>query len=499
MYVSADPVDCQRKNRMRIVAIVLFCIAGLLTALLMPNNMALIQLTGVSIARALALILALGFWVACGRLDSWGSNRIVVGLGAILGALALTGGCLFIQITRDDNVPAPWPWVYCITAALLPICFMAAALLPSRKMFIIASVLAPIAGLTVISTWKQLNATYIENLPETKQRRENEVLLASRLAEVDRIPANAGPESFLEFINPDELWDVRTKAQERIEAIPDWIARLSPLLNGEKRLNALYVLTRKAGSLPDDVLERCWSVAESIARERTELVKKGTLSAKADEQMLYDSVYQIGDPSETTREKHCKELVAVQEYLLAVKTTIDAAFLDGWVRKAQLNLIREDAGIVPLLEFVGPEAYDVREEALARIARIPDSASKLAELLDGPARLGALVALAKTAGELQADLLERCWRAAGLTAREMAAGIKLGNPPAQIEVRKLSSSAGLLWAKLGSNHPEGRLADLAVMRDVVQAVGADWEKAEFAWADRVLAAGNASGSEKGKK
>jgi hypothetical protein len=483
---------------MQIVAIALFCIAGLLSVLLMPNNMALLQLTGVSLARALALILALVFWVACGRLDSWGSSRIVVGLGAIVGALALTGGCLYIQITRDDNVPAPWPWVYCITAALLPICFMAAALLPSRKLFIIASVLAPIAGIAVVSTWKQLNATYNENLPETKQRRENDALLARRLAEVDHIPASAGPESFLEFMNPDEPFDVRTQAQLRIEATPDWIARLSVLLDGEKRLNALYVLTRKAGSLPETLLERCWSVAASIARERTERVKKGALSAKADEQMLYDSVYQMGEPSETTREKHCKELVAVQEFLLVAKTTINAAFLDGWIRKAQLHLIPEDAGILPLLEFVGPEAYDVREEALARIARFPDSTSKLAELLDGPHRLAALVALAKRAGELPEDLLERCWRAAGMIAREMAAGIKQGNPPAPIEVRKLSSSAGLLWVKLGSNHPAGRLADLAVMRDVVQAIGADWEKAEFAWADQALAAGSASGSGTGK-
>ena len=153
---------------------------------------------------------------------------------------------------------------------------------------------------------------------------------------------------------------------------------------------------------------------------------------------------------------------------------------------------------MPLLEFVGPEAYDVREEALARIAKFPDSTAKLIELLDGPHRLDALVALAKRAGDLTEDLLERCWRAAGVTAHEMAALIKQGNPPTRIDLRKLTSSAGLLWVKPGSNHSEGRLADLAVMRELVQAVAADWEKAEFAWADQVLAAGSAAGSGKGK-
>lgn len=70
---------------MQVLAIALFGVAVALSAWLLPNNMFLLRLLSVSAARALALVLALVFWVACGRLDSWGSNRVVGQAGLHLG------------------------------------------------------------------------------------------------------------------------------------------------------------------------------------------------------------------------------------------------------------------------------------------------------------------------------------------------------------------------------------------------------------------------------
>jgi hypothetical protein len=168
------------------------------------------------------------------------------------------------------------------------------------------------------------------------------------------------------------------------------------------------------------------------------------------------------------------------------------------VRKSQLHRIPEDAGITPVVEYAGiNEAWDVREEAQARISRIPDSTAKLAELLDGSHRLDALVVLAHRTDALPEDLLEHCWRAAGLIAREMAKGIEQGQPPARKEVHKLRTSVGSIWIKLGPDK-ERRLADLVAARDVVRAAGDEWDKLDFTWAEEALAAAKARSAEKRK-
>ncbi len=145
---------------MRILAIIFFCIAAALSAWLMPNNLTLLPLLTLSIARAVALAVALLFWVSSGGVDRWGSSRFVLVLTVIAGVAALSAGCLFIQIARDDAVPAPFPMIYRVTAGLLPILFVAGAFLPSRKLFLIVAAAAPIAGIAVTSTWTALNAKY---------------------------------------------------------------------------------------------------------------------------------------------------------------------------------------------------------------------------------------------------------------------------------------------------------------------------------------------------
>ncbi len=462
---------------MQTLAIIFFSIAALLSAWLAPNSLALLTLMFVSAARAAALLLALLFWVASGRLDNWGSSRVMLSLMMVLCTAALAAGCFFVQMARDDGVPEPMPMVYRALAGLLPLCFMAGALLPSRALFLLMAAAAPVAGVAVASTWDSLHAKYIANIPKSKEQIESEALLARRTADFDRLPSTAAPESLIDFVNPGEPYDVLQKALARLDATPDWTAQLSALLEGEKRLKALYALSRRIDRLPETVVDRCWKTAGSTAKVVTE----------AEQRMLLDSVDQMGSLSEKARQRHWKEIAAVREVLRTAKSTLNLATLDSWVRRSQLDRITEAAGIAPLLEFAAPhEVWDIQRDALARIDKAPDSTSKLAKLLDGPHRLDALVVLAHRIDQLPEDLREACWQAASLTAKEMSKAIEQSNPPTRVDVRKLSSSVGSFWVKSPSVQHQ-RLTDLAIVRNVVLAVADDVEKAAFAWADAPLA------------
>jgi len=472
---------------MQTLAIIFFAIAALLSAWLTPNSLALIQLMTVSGARAIALALALLFWVASGRLDSWGSSRVLLALMTMIGVASLSAGCFFVQMARDDGVPAPVPMLYRLAVGLLPLCMLAGAFLPSRKLFLIAAVLAPIAGIVVVSTWDSLHAKYLANIPKSKEQVESDALLARRTADFERLPADAGVELLLGFVNPGEPYEVLQKALGRMEAVPDWTAQLAALLDGEKRLHALYALTRHSGRLPEPVVELCWSTAERVAKDQMERLKKGSSPAEAEERMLLDSVDQLGDVSEAMRERHWREIAEVREFLVAAKTSLNTANLDSWVRHSQLDRITEAAGIAPLLEFAAPsEVWDIQQKALARIDKVPDSTAKLTKLLDGAHRLDALVVLAHRIDKLPEDLLGQCWRTAALIAVEMSKAIEQRHPPTRIDVRKLSSATGSFWVKSPALQDQRR-ADLAVVRNVVRAVGDDTEIAAFSWSDAAVA------------
>lgn len=478
---------------MRILAIIFFSIAAALSAWLMPNNLTLLPLFSVSIARAVALAIALLFWVASGGVDRWGSSRFVSVLTVLVGVAALSGGCLFIQMTRDDGVPAPFPTVYRVTAALLPICFMAGAFLPSRKLFVIVAAIAPIAGIAVSATWSALNAKYLAStaIPKSKEQLEREALVARRLSDLAKIPKTAELEPLLEFANPKEESEVQTAALYRIENTPDSMAQLSAMLEGDHRLDALHVLSttsyRLAGAEPEALNDRCWTAAALAAREQMKRLKAGSPPAESDARLLFDSIVSMANRSAAVRDQHFKELEEVWAFLRAAQTPKNLSPLDGWVREAQLQKLPENATVGALLEYTGPsEAFDVRRDALARIGKVPESTAQLTAMLNGPHRLDALGVLAERVDQLPEDLRDRCWQAAGLTAQEMARAIKQGKPPARIEVQKLATSVGLVWAKLGPIQ-DARLMDLATVRDVVRAAGDDTDKASLAWADKVLA------------
>jgi hypothetical protein len=470
----------------RNLAIAFFSITALLSAWLVPNTMALLPLMMVSLARAAALLVALFFWVASGRLDGWGSSRWILVLLMIVGTVAVAGGCLFIQTLRDTDLPSPVPMIYRMTVGLLPVLLVAGVFLPSRKLFLIVAALAPVAGIVAVSTWKPLNAKYLYGLPEAKANRERAALLARRMSELDGVPESAGLAPLLEFVTPSELLEVRDRAMARIESAPDWTTQVSARLDGSGRLNGLYVLTRRIDKLPETVLERCWSAAASVAAELTERLQQGVVPSESDQQTLLDSVSALGDPV-PSREHHWKELNAVCEFLRAAKTPLNTAMLDSWLRHSQLEKVPESAGIEPLLEFAGPsEVWDLKQEALKRIGKVPESTAKLARLLDGPYRLGALVVLAERVDQLPKDLRERCWQADALAAQDMKREIQEGKRPTPVDLRNLYSSAGSFWAKLG-NVTEQHSADLALVRDVVRAAGNDWDKAAIVWADAALA------------
>jgi hypothetical protein len=252
----------------RILSIIFFSMAAALSAWLMPNNLTLLPLITLSIARAVALAIALLFWVASGGLDRWGSSRFVLVLTVIAGVAALSAGCLFIQIARDDVVPAPFPIIYRVTAALLPICFVGAVFLPSRTLFLIVAAMAPVTGIIVTSTWTALNAKYNVSIaiPKSKGQLEREALVARRTADLERIPKTAGLEPMLEFANPREELEVQSAALLRVENTPGWIPQLSAMLEGSNRLDALHVLSRNGYRLPEALNDRLGD--RGIGRQR---------------------------------------------------------------------------------------------------------------------------------------------------------------------------------------------------------------------------------------
>jgi hypothetical protein len=310
---------------------------------------------------------------------------------------------------------------------------------------------------------------------------------------LEQLPQTAGLDQLVEYVKPAELDEIRNPAMARIESAPDWIAQLSAMLDGDHRLNALYILTRHLDRLPAPVLERCWSTAGSVARDQLKRLKEGSAPTETDQIMLDESVKDMGFQGAPMRERHWKEIAEVREFLEAANPKGNNVFLDSWVRTSQFERVPESAGIEPLLEFAGPsESEDIRKGALDRIGKVPDSTAKLAKFLDGPHRLDALVVLALRVDHLPEDLRERCWQAAGLTAKEMAAAIQQRNPPTPVEARKLRTLVTSIWGKLGPVQ-DGRLAALVTVRDVVRAVGGDYDKAEFAWADGVLDAAKPAG------
>ncbi len=322
--------------------------------------------------------------------------------------------------------------------------------------------------------------------PKSKEQLEREALVGRRTADLERVPKNAGLEPVLEFANPKEEQEVQSAALLRIENTPDWIAQLSAMLEGDHRLDALHVLSRNGYRLPEALSDRCWTIAVLVARDETKRLKEGSAPTDSDARLLFDSIVSMANRG-SVRDQRFKELEEVWAFLRAANNPKDLSPLDFWVRQAQLQKLPENATIEALLEYAGPhEAFDVRRDALARIGKVPESTAQLAKMLNGPHRLDALVVLSERVDQLPEDLRDRCWQAAGLTANDMARAIKQGKSPARIEVQKLATSVGLVWAKLGPIH-DGRLMDLATVRDVVRAAGDDTDKASLAWADKVLA------------
>ena len=478
---------------MRIAAIAFLSIGAVLSAGLMPNNLTVIPILMLSGGRAIALIIGLLFWVASGRMDNWGASRPVLALMMLGGVAAMTLGCFFIQIMREDLLPAPLPILYRVISRLLPIVVVGGAFLPSRRLFLVSAALTLVTGIFAGASWDTFNRQYNANLPKSKEQREHDELLAAKTQELERIPASAGLEPLLEFVDPKGLYEVRSNALTRIEAAPDWVAQLSKMLEGGHRLRALYVLTRRVDVLPADVLEQCWSSIGVVAREFKERLKRGSTPTESEQQMLIDSVGEVGDKSAAAREKHFAELVEMRDFLRAAKTSPGVGHAEPWVRSIQFHRVPQDAGIAPLLEFTGPfEALDLRQEALARIAKVPDSTAKLDALLDDSShRLDALAVLAARIDELPEEVQERCWQAAGATAKEMASEIKRGNLPSGSDARKLSSSVGALWRK---NVPlrDRHMVELAAARDVVRKARDEWERTGLDWADAALAAARQS-------
>lgn len=469
---------------MQRLAMALFGLAAVLTLILWPNRFPVMPLLLLSLLRAVVLALALLFWIASGRLDGWGRTRGVPALTAVMGVAALTGGCLLIQMTRDDRVPLWVAWAYRIGAGLLPVVFLFAVIRASRRVLIGVSVVAPVCGLVAMLSWGRATQVYVDGLPESREIRARE---AMQVAELEAIPLSQSPEGLVRYIHPGAYPEVMRRAQAQLDAAPDGRVRVAALLDGADPLGPLYVLTRDPDRLTDGIALQCWRAAARMAKGAVPAWKKGAPAPELAPRMLLDAVVALGNRSASERQRHGAELAAVRAFLGEVEPGANASPLDLWVRQSELRRVSPGAGLVPLLEFAGPgEAYETRKEALARMEQIPGLTARLLRLLDGPHRLDALVVLAERADRLTPGEREACWQAAAVAGRGMAHPQAGAAHPTAAEIRKLSGVASQLWARLDSD-PAGRKADLAVIRTVVRSGGDAYEQAALAWADGVLA------------
>ena len=78
------------------------------------------------------------------------------------------------------------------------------------------------------------------------------------------------PERLLTFLDDGKPADVLKQAIARLDTIPNVAEKLAPLLDGDRRLDALVALTLGNMSkfpVPDAIVERSWIVAGSTARD----------------------------------------------------------------------------------------------------------------------------------------------------------------------------------------------------------------------------------------
>ena len=126
---------------------------------------------------------------------------------------------------------------------------------------------------------------------------------------------------------------MRRKALDRIENIPDWIARVGDA-GRQRQAERTYVLSSRTASLPDAVMERCWSIAESVAEDQTKLLQEGTLPTESDERKPHASVVAMGNQSGAERQRHGQQIAAVSDLLHAAKVSTGPSPLDYWVRQS---------------------------------------------------------------------------------------------------------------------------------------------------------------------
>lgn len=138
-------------------------------------------------------------------------------------------------------------------------------------------------------------------------------------------------------------------------------------------------------------------------------------------------------------------------------------------RSAEMSLLPENAGVVELLAFTtANDPWEVRSEALDRMAKIDGCAGQLIGMLGGERKLGALFSLYEQRGDLPAEAREPSWRAAGELAREFSARLDNGSALTHNEMIMLSRPVRSLAEQGGNEARVQHVDDMVAVRDLLR-------------------------------
>lgn len=315
---------------MRRFSILFLAPAAILSLALMPDDMALLPVFMLSLARAIALVVGFVCLVATGRLDRWSSSKIWLVLLVTIGTLVVTFVCVSWQIMREDLLPPPYSVTYIVLARAMPLCLMASAFVPSKKLFLSCVALTLVVGIVFAVTEDRLSVAYgqqkiaARNAEYAEAEAAKQARLTQRLAALAAVPADAGPEPLLAFLDDNEPEDVQTQAIARLDAVPNVTEKLASLLDGNRRLDALVALNLGSTSkflVSDAIRQRTWIVAGLIARDMT----PGMGEVKVLSPELVKLCRSLGFLSTQraaaleVRREHRAELVALRDWLRIIQ------------------------------------------------------------------------------------------------------------------------------------------------------------------------------------
>jgi hypothetical protein len=291
-------------------------------------EMGLLGVIALAIARLAALCLGLACLAATGRLNHWSVHPVWMALLILIAVLITSFNVLVWQMNKPDFLSEPWATIYRLLGYGLPILLIGSALMPSKVPFLACTVVIFMAGVAYFGMMPWAEKTYSAR-HEAAARAENDAQMAAwnakvakRLAELARVPNDAGVQPFLVFVNDAEPEKVREAAVARLAAIPNAAEQLAGLLGGDQTgnaLSALYWDSGKAIPVPEPIKQQRWIATADVARG---MLKRRSIKGEVitlDEQDKFCWVLkwltEYGhDAALAIRAEHRDDLIAIRDW-----------------------------------------------------------------------------------------------------------------------------------------------------------------------------------------